>query len=419
MVTPIPPKLLLDANVFRDLADGALPQYQHRLLRVAAFRSPPLLWICPITFDEIISHIRAEEAHRFEHFRDSLRWVDRLCGNAGLAEDLPWILRRGVFAGPGAPYDNQKLSATLNQVRRDLIKVERFANVPAQIVDVVPKIRKDALQRINKWAAHWREPHAKVGVEPSPGEPRLEGKALVSSIVLEISRKHAAGSPGRLEWVRLGGPDDAKLALVVVGDRQLCRFGCIQFLHLLRSGEAAGDKHGHQADHHASRNRDGSLGVAKMQGVPSEARDHDDDCEAEVLTSTKLTDLFHVRLPAGDGIGFLELAAMHTLVFHVPNDPLRGPGKDLLVLLEELRRRKRPRVLTTLDGRPCCDHRRRGRRPGLRQYGCRRQGLPKLPRDLLFREPGDLSIAAATHARAQSLVRDRARCDEDPNAVPR
>ena len=57
MGTPTSPKLLLDANVFRDLANGAIPQFEERLRRVAAFRSPPLLWICPITFDEIVSHI--------------------------------------------------------------------------------------------------------------------------------------------------------------------------------------------------------------------------------------------------------------------------------------------------------------------------------------------------------------------------
>ena len=54
------------------------------------------------------------------------RWVDRLCGNAGTAEDLPWVLRRGVVAG-SVPYDNEKLSVILNQVRRDLIKAERFS----------------------------------------------------------------------------------------------------------------------------------------------------------------------------------------------------------------------------------------------------------------------------------------------------
>jgi hypothetical protein len=192
MDTPAAPKLLLDASVFRDLADGAITQLEDRLLRVAGFRSPPLLWICPITFDEIVSHIRAEEADRFEHFRDSLRWVDRLCGNAGVAEDLPWILRRGVFAGPGTPYDNQTLSVSLNQVRRNLIKVERFADVAPKIVKAVTKIREDALRKIDKWVEQRRELHAKARVEPAPGEPRIDGKALVSSAVLETSRKYAA-----------------------------------------------------------------------------------------------------------------------------------------------------------------------------------------------------------------------------------
>ena len=56
-VVPIPaeppPMLLLDTNVFRDLADGKLTTYEKRLLEIAKHRSPPLLWTCPIVGDEI------------------------------------------------------------------------------------------------------------------------------------------------------------------------------------------------------------------------------------------------------------------------------------------------------------------------------------------------------------------------------
>jgi hypothetical protein len=185
-----PPKLLLDASVFRDLASGELRGQEARLLQVGAFRSPPLLWVCPTTFDEIASHIRAEEAGRYAHFRDALRWMDRLCGNAGMAEDLPWILRRGVFARP-VPYDNGKLSVILNRVRRDLIKADRFEDVPPKLVELVLEVRKDAIRRIDKWVKGRQELHDKARVEPAPGEPRIEGTALVSEAVLEISRKHA------------------------------------------------------------------------------------------------------------------------------------------------------------------------------------------------------------------------------------
>jgi hypothetical protein len=190
MARPSELKLLLDASVFRDLASGDLREHEARLLRVAAFRSPPLLWVCPTTFDEIASHIRAEEADRYAHFREALRWMDRLCGNTGIAEDLPWILRRGVFAR-SVPYDNEKLSVILNQVRRDLIKAEHFDDVPPKLVEVVLEIRKDAIRRIDKWVKRRQELHAQARVEPAPGAPRIEGVALVSEAVLEISRKHA------------------------------------------------------------------------------------------------------------------------------------------------------------------------------------------------------------------------------------
>jgi hypothetical protein len=186
-----PPKPLLDANVFRDLASGHLREYEARLLRLAECKSPPLLWVCPTTFDEIVSHVRAEEAHRFQHFRDSLRWMDRLCGNAGVAEDLPWILQRGVFEGPGAPYDNRKVSIPINRVRRALIKLERFEDVPAEIIEAVLEVRAEATKKIDSWIDRRRELHATARIKPVPGEPVLAGKAMAASAMLEISRKHA------------------------------------------------------------------------------------------------------------------------------------------------------------------------------------------------------------------------------------
>jgi hypothetical protein len=208
MGTPTPPKALLDANVFRDLASGHLREYEARLLRVAECKSPPLLWVCPTTFDEIVSHVRAEEAHRFQYFRDSLRWMDRLCGNAGVAEDLPWILQRGVFAGPGKPYDNHTLSVSLNQVRRALIKVERFEDVPPEIVEVVTRIRADTIKKIDAWAERTRDMQPMVRLEPGPGEPRIEGEELTSSAMLEISRKHA--EPFRPFWGEFRSDEDQR-----------------------------------------------------------------------------------------------------------------------------------------------------------------------------------------------------------------
>jgi hypothetical protein len=190
MNAPDPPKLLLDANVFRDLADGNLGVYEARLLEVASFRSPPLLWVCPTTFDEIVSHIRAEEAARFPHFREALRWMDRLCGNAGMAEDFPWILWHGLFVG-SAPYDKGELSVLLNQLRRELIKAQRFEEVSQENIEAILWIRQDAKRRIDKWAEGKRELHEKARPEPKPGEPRIEGKVAMASAILDSSRKYA------------------------------------------------------------------------------------------------------------------------------------------------------------------------------------------------------------------------------------
>jgi hypothetical protein len=185
-----PPKLLLDANVLRDLADGTLAQFEQRLLQVATHRSPPLLWTCPIVFDEIVCHLRAEQADRFEHFRDALRWMERLCGNAGMAEDLGWVLRRAVFAR-AVPYDGE-LSTVLNRFRRRLIKIERFADVPEDLLEAVAGLRAESRERIEAWAERHRQIQAFARAKPKPGEPGMEGKIATSNAFFEISRKHAA-----------------------------------------------------------------------------------------------------------------------------------------------------------------------------------------------------------------------------------
>ena len=186
-----PPKLLLDANIFRDLADGALAQFEQRLLRVATHRSPPLLWTCPIVFDEIVCHVRAEQADRFEHFRDALGWMERLCGNAGMAEDLGWVLRRAVFAR-AVPYDGE-LSTVLNQFRRRLIKIDRFADIPKDLLEAVAGLRAESRERID---ASGRSATARSrrsrAPSRSPAEPGIEGKIATSNAFFEISRKHAA-----------------------------------------------------------------------------------------------------------------------------------------------------------------------------------------------------------------------------------
>jgi hypothetical protein len=258
MGTSTPPKLLLDASVFRDLADGKLAAFERRVLRVAEFRSPPLLWACPTTFDEIISHVREEEAERFPHFREALRWMDRLCGNAGMAEDLPWILRRGVFAS-SVPYDNQKLSVILNQVRRDLIKAQRFEDVPPKLVEAVVKVREDALRRIDKWADGKRELHAKARVEPAPGEKRLEGKVVVAGAVLEISRKYAADL--KPLWGEFRTDEDQKRE-----QREMIAF---ELAHL----QNARNPQGYNVDNHRSDYHDGWLLAYPAAGYHFVTRD--------------------------------------------------------------------------------------------------------------------------------------------------
>ncbi len=185
------PKLLFDANVFRDLAVGRFPQYEQRLMRASECRTPPLFWACPLTFEELVCHVREEEADRFPLFRASLEWMDRLCRNGGMAEDLPWVLRALVFIEP-QPYDNRSLSMALNKIRRQLIKLQSFKEIPAALLAAIEKTRTEYKER----STAWKQGQAQIvqsAREPlKPGERGVEDSVVVPKMLLDISRGIAA-----------------------------------------------------------------------------------------------------------------------------------------------------------------------------------------------------------------------------------
>ena len=144
------PADLKDTNIYRSLATGKLDSYKSRLLQIAKFRTPPILWACEITTEELLGHIRPEEAARFAHFRDALEWMDRLCGNLGMAETLPWILRRGVFATIKA--HDTRLSTTFNYLRRRVIKAAKFGDLDPDLLSNLAGRRINHLDRVRDWA---------------------------------------------------------------------------------------------------------------------------------------------------------------------------------------------------------------------------------------------------------------------------
>lgn len=64
--------------------------------------------------------------------RNALRWMDKLCDNAGIAEDLGWVLRRAVFARTAL---RSEIAHGPNQSRRQPIKIDRFADLPADFIE--------------------------------------------------------------------------------------------------------------------------------------------------------------------------------------------------------------------------------------------------------------------------------------------
>ena len=183
-----PPRLLLDTNVYVDLAEGLLPSEGARLLKIAAHRTPPLVWACEITFDELICHVRQKEESDFPKYRSAFGWMDRLCGNLGMAEDLAWVLHRGVFVGL-LPYRGS-LPIALNRARREVIKASAFADLRPEFRETVKVLRQEYEGRIQRWVGWRTELHNAARVEPTPGQSGKEGWQLVTEAVREVSRKH-------------------------------------------------------------------------------------------------------------------------------------------------------------------------------------------------------------------------------------
>jgi hypothetical protein len=181
------PRLLLDTNVFRGLAIGRLQSYAHRLVEISKIRMPPLLWACEITVEELLNHIRVEEAADFAHFRAALEWMERLCGNAGMAETLPWILRHGAVATMGRHDD--RFSATFNQLRRQVIKADRFEDLSIALLRNIATRRTRYLEQIDDWARYVKVSLREIQVRVK--RSRLDAIAMSKKSVLHVSRVRA------------------------------------------------------------------------------------------------------------------------------------------------------------------------------------------------------------------------------------
>jgi hypothetical protein len=181
------PRLLLDTNIFRSLADGHLQFHAQRLLDIAKNRTPPLLWACEITVEELLNHVRPEEAADFAHFRKALEWMERLCGNLGMAETLPWILRHGAVATM-SPHDH-RYSATFNQLRRQVLKAARFEDLPATLLTDIAARRTRYLEQIEDWARYVKVSLREIQVRVK--RSRLDAIALAKRSILHVSRVRA------------------------------------------------------------------------------------------------------------------------------------------------------------------------------------------------------------------------------------
>jgi predicted nucleic acid-binding protein len=145
------PRFLLDTNVYLDLVDGLRGDQRERLLKVAAHATPPLLWACEVTFEELMSRLRLSDQRRFERHRKALWWMEKLTGVAGMAEDRAWIKRRGVFV-KGVPHDAAHGEAMV-AVRREILRTENARQLSRHFRSIILSRRRALYRSITRWVA--------------------------------------------------------------------------------------------------------------------------------------------------------------------------------------------------------------------------------------------------------------------------
>jgi hypothetical protein len=181
------PKLLLDTNVYVDLADGKLPAEEERLESIAAHRDPPLLWACEITLGELLIRLAEEEPSTYLRYRAALRWMDRLCGVFGMAPRTGWALRNAVFSSE-VP-DDGKDPKVLVQGRRAILRAETYDQVAANIRAGIDGLRAETRKRIDEWVEKRTRVNAAAREPVKPGERGATATELGAKVVLGVSRR--------------------------------------------------------------------------------------------------------------------------------------------------------------------------------------------------------------------------------------
>jgi hypothetical protein len=182
------PKLLLDTNVYLDLADGTLgDDVGRRLARIAAHRDPPLLWACGVTFDELVCHLPDGPA-TFPLYRTALRWVELLCKGRGMAEPTDWVRRCGVFTR--IVPDDGLLGAKLVGVRRNILKANSYEDIAPEIRSTIDLVKTSYKRRIDDWV----EGRTTVGdvARAQVGKQGLRYADVAADQILTVSRETCA-----------------------------------------------------------------------------------------------------------------------------------------------------------------------------------------------------------------------------------
>jgi hypothetical protein len=203
------PKLLLDANIFRRLGEGKLAAYEERLLQIAKSTTPPLFWVCPITLEELFGNLRGGKPEEFVRIQAALAWTDRLCGVDGIAEELAWIVKRGLFVN-AQPYDRE-LSFAFDSARRPVIEAASFENIPSDVIDAVRATSAIHFANMEKWLPSRVALIEEAKLPPDPDKPVTDTTTLVTNTSVSVfRRRHDAD---RALWGEFKSVEDQAIAL--------------------------------------------------------------------------------------------------------------------------------------------------------------------------------------------------------------
>ena len=178
-------KYLLDTNVFRDLAEGDLPEEAAKIEASLGAGIVLPFYTCEIVIDELLGRLGGCSPSMFSRIRSSFLWMDRICGNSRVAPSLVNVGRLGFYSRPQLVPDDDTIKR--NRLRRMILKAQGMNDLTASIRSALVELRPYLDTKLDSWAEDKEQIRQLLRSTESARSGKLS-QAEVVAFILETHR---------------------------------------------------------------------------------------------------------------------------------------------------------------------------------------------------------------------------------------